>query len=97
VNNALSFFLSALTDNDDIILDWQCGVGLLFFFFLFFNVLFSLDLIHFPFFFILTYLHLIVLGDSMIACLFIQRYIVALEFDIDVLKSILLPIREPKQ
>jgi hypothetical protein len=48
-------------------------------------------------FLILTYLHFVVLGGSIIACRSIQRHIVALESDIDVLKSILLPIREPEQ
>jgi hypothetical protein len=43
---------------------------------------------------ILTLLHLFVLGGSIIACRSIQRHIVALESDIDIFKSILLPMRE---
>jgi len=46
---------------------------------------------------ILTFLQLVVLGGSVIACRSIQRHIVALESDIDVFKSILLPLREPNQ
>ena len=51
-------------------------------------------LIHF---FIFTFLHFIVLGGSIIACRFIQRHIVVLESDIDIFKSILLPMRELEQ
>ena len=39
----------------------------------------------------------LVLGGSIIACRSLQRHIIALESDIDVFKSILLPLREPDQ
>ena len=55
---------------------------------------FVLSLIHF---FILTFLHFVVLGASIIACRSIQCHIVALELDIDIFKSILLPMRELEQ
>ena len=94
-----SILFSALTDKDDILLDWQCGIGLfftsLFFISLFFTFYFlwiSFVAIHFL---ILTYSYFVVLGGSIIVCHSIQRHIVALESDSDVLKSILLPIREP--
>jgi flagellar motor component MotA len=48
-------------------------------------------------FLILTYSYFIVLGGSIIACHCIERHIAALESDIDVLKSILLPIRKHEQ
>ena len=48
-------------------------------------------------FLILTFFHFIFLGGSIIACRSIQHYIVALESDIDVFKSILLSIHEPEQ
>ena len=48
-------------------------------------------------FHVLTYLHFVVLGGSIIACCSIQRHIVVLESGVDVFKSILLPIREPEQ
>ena len=97
-----SIIFSALTDKDDIVLDWQCGVGSffisLFLMYLFSDVLNSLVFVSFPIhFLIITFSHLFVLGGSIIACRSIQRHIVALESDIDVFKSILLPIREPKQ
>ena len=43
----------------------------------------------------LTFVQLVVLGGSVIACRSIQRHIVALESDIDIYKSVLLPMREP--
>ena len=46
---------------------------------------------------ILTPFHFFPLGSSIIACRSIQRHIVALEYDIDVFKSLLLPLREPEQ
>ena len=98
----LSIIFFALTDKDNIILDWQYGVGSffvsLFFMSLFFDVLISFVLVPFPIhFFILTYLHFVVLGGSIIACRFIQRHIVALESNIDIFKSIFLPMREHEQ
>jgi hypothetical protein len=48
-------------------------------------------------FLILTYAHCLLLGGSIIACRSIQRHIVALDSDVDVFKSILLPLREPEQ
>ena len=48
-------------------------------------------------FLILTYSHFVVLRGSIIVCRSIQCHIVALESDIDVFKSNLLPIREPEQ
>jgi len=97
-----TILFSALTDKDDIVMDWQCGVGMLFmslFFILFFLALLFLFVLV-SFFFhprILTYTQLVVLGGSVIACRSIQRHIVALESDIDVYKSVLLPLREPDQ
>jgi hypothetical protein len=43
----------------------------------------------------LTFVQLVVLGGSVIACRSIQRHIVALESDIDIYKSVLLPMCEP--
>ena len=45
----------------------------------------------------LTSSHFLVLGGSIVACRSMQRHIVALESDIDVFKSILLPLHEPDQ
>lgn len=57
-----SIIFSNLTDKDNIIMDWQCDVGL-FFISLFLNVLFFLILSAFSInFCILTSLHFIVLG-----------------------------------
>jgi hypothetical protein len=105
VEKCLEFFsiiFSSLTDKDDIILDWQCSVGSfftsLFFMFLFFDVLISF--VFGPFsihFYILTYSHFVVIGCSINACRSIQRYIVTLESDINVFKSILLSIHDPEQ
>jgi hypothetical protein len=83
-------------------LDWQCAVGSfftsLFFMSFFFDVLISIVFDPFPIhFFFLTYSHFVVPGGSIIACCSIQRHIVALESDIDIFKSILLPIREHEQ
>ena len=96
-----AILFSALTDKDDIILDWQCGVGSFFFSsfshffpFGFFDFICNRFLIHFP---MLIPSHFVCLGGSIIACRSIQRHIVALESDIDVFKSILLPLREPDQ
>ena len=44
---------------------------------------------------IFTFMQLVVLGGPLIACRSIQRHIVALESDIDIYKSVMLPIREP--
>ena len=46
---------------------------------------------------ILTFAQLVVLGGSVIACRSIQHHIVALESDIDIYKSVLLPMRKPDQ
>jgi hypothetical protein len=96
-----SIIFSALTDKDDIILDWQCGVGSSFFscfshFFLLrvFDFIYNRFLIHFP---MLIPSHFVCLGGSIIACRSIQRHIMAFESDIDVFKSILLHLREPDQ
>ena len=50
-------------------------------------------------FFILTFLHFVFLGGSIIVCRSIQRivHIVEFESDVDVVKSILLPICELEQ
>ena len=91
-----------LMDKDDIIMNWQCGVGLffislnfisLFFYISFFLVFIALH-IHF---FILTFLFFWCSRGSVIGCRFIQRHIVVLESVIDILKSLLLSMREPKQ
>ena len=42
----------------------------------------------------LMFSHFVCLGGSIIACHSIERHIVALELDIDIFKSILLPMRE---
>ena len=96
-----SILFTALTDKDDIIMDWQCGVGSfffsnfsLFFLFVFLDFICNRFLIHFP---MLIPSHFVCVGGSIIACRSIQRHIVALESDIDVFKSILLPLREPNQ
>ena len=94
-----SIFLFVLTDKDDIIMNWQCGVGMfiisLLFFSLFSNILLSFVIvslsIHSHF---LTFAHLDVLGGSIIACRSIQCHIVAMESDIDIYKSILLPVQK---
>jgi hypothetical protein len=46
---------------------------------------------------LLTFPQLVVLGGSVLACRSIQRHIVALESDIDIFKSLLLPMREAEQ
>ena len=97
-----SIFFSALTDKDDIIVDLQCGLGWFFFslflMILFFIVLLIFLLVLFPIHsFMLTFSHFVLLGGSIIACRSIQCHIVALESDIDIFKSILLPMRETEQ
>ncbi len=83
---------AALTDKDDIIFDWQCGVGLSLMS-PFFSSL-SFVFVTFPFRFVsLTFSPSLLLGGSIVACRSLQRHIVALESDIDVFKSILLPLR----
>jgi hypothetical protein len=96
-----SILFTALTDKDDIIFDWQCGVGSFFlskfshfFLFGFSDFICNRFLIHFP---MLIPSHFVCVGGSIIACRLIQRHIVALGSDIDVFKSILLPLREPDQ
>ena len=65
---------------------------------LFFNVLFSFILVQFFIYFvILTLSHFVALGGSVMACRSIQCHTVALESDIDIFKSILIPMREFKQ
>jgi hypothetical protein len=90
-----SILFSALTDKDNIIMDWQSGVGM-FLISLFFILNFSSQLVSFSIFSrFLTFAQLVSLGGSVIACHSIQRHIVALESDIDIYKSVLLPMREP--
>ena len=88
-------------NKNNIILDWQCGVGLfltsLFFMSLLFDLLISFLLGSFPIHFLILIFFFVVLGGSIIVCRSIQRHIVALELDIDVFKSILLPIRKREQ
>jgi hypothetical protein len=90
-----SILFSALTDKDDIVMDWQCGVGM--FLISLFSILnLSSQLVSFSIFSrCLTFAQLVLLGGSVIACRSIQRHIVALESDIDIYKSVLLPMREP--
>jgi hypothetical protein len=90
-----SILFSALTDKDDIVMDWQCGVGM--FLISLFSILnLSSQLVSFSIFSrSLTFAQLVLLGGSVIACRSIQRHIVALESDIDIYKSVLLPMREP--
>ena len=77
-------------------MDWQCGVTMFFIFFP--NVLLSFILVPFPIHSrISTFASLVGLGGSVIACRSIQRHIVALESDIDIYKSVLLPMSEPEQ
>ena len=95
-------FFSVLTGKDDIIIDWQCDVGwffiTLFFMSLFFNVLFYFIFVSFSIhFLILIFSHFVVLRGFVIACHFIQRHIMALKSDIDIFKSVLLPMRETEQ
>jgi hypothetical protein len=83
-------------------MDWQCDVGMLFmslfFILIFFGFFVSFLLVSFSFHpCILTFTQLVVLGGSIITCRSIQRHIVALESDINVYKSVLLPMREPDQ
>src|SRR5450631_1309456 len=64
-----SIIFSALTDKDDIIMDWQCSLGLFFFsLFLmtfFFIVLFSFLLVPFSIhYLIITFSHFVLLGGS---------------------------------
>ena len=97
-----SILFSALTDKDDIIMDWQCGVGMFSIFFDFIFISFYLFVFYLLVSFsihtrILTFTQLVVLGASVIACRSIERHIVALESDIDIFKSVLLPMREPDQ
>ena len=63
-------------------------------FFLFLSFLFVSFSIHSR---ILTFAHLVVLGGSIIACRSIERHIVALESDINIFKSLLLPMCEHNQ
>jgi hypothetical protein len=95
-----SILFSALTDKNDIIMDWQCGIGVFFVSLLHhFSFLLS-DFFIFCFFQFplvvvsLTFHYLVLLGGSVIACRSIHRHIVALESDIDIFRSILLPMRE---
>ena len=96
-----SILFSALTVKDDIIMNWQCGLGWFSFSLilisLFFIVLlfFACTIFHHPL--MLTFSHFVLLGGSIIACRSIQRHIVALESDIDIFKSILLPMRVTEQ
>ena len=68
-----SIIFSALTDNDNIIMDWQCGLGWFFMLFLFMSLHFYvlLSFIFVPFsihFLMLTFSHFVLLGGSIIAC-----------------------------
>ena len=68
-----SILFSRLMDKDNIIMDWQCDIGMsfisLFFLSLFSNVSVSFVLVPFPIHSrILTFAHLVVLGGSVIAC-----------------------------
>ena len=96
-----SIIFSALADKDDILLDWQCGIGsflyslfpcLCYLCLRFFSYGFTSNSFPYPYLFAFCFL-----GNSIIACRSIQRHIVAFELDIDVFKSILLPICEPEQ
>ena len=75
---------------------WRWFVLHLFEFNLFFFLCFIfLYLLHFTFIFLFS-LFICVLGGSVIACRSIQHHMLALESDIDIFKSLLLPMREPK-
>ena len=99
VPSFFSIIFSALTNKDDIIMNLQYNVGWFFISLsLFLNVLLSFMLVPFPIhFFMLTFSHFFVLEGSVIACRSIQRHIVAFESDIDIFKSIFIPMREPEQ
>jgi hypothetical protein len=87
-----SILFSALTDKDDIVMDWQCGLGL-FSTSLIFNLSFSTTL-----FLCITTSHnliLNVLGASIIACHALQHHIVALKAAFDIFNALLLPMRDP--
>ena len=100
--NLFSILFSALTDKEDIIVDWQCGVGMFFIFLFFILIMFVFySIVYFYFiFWLFSYPHLarfVVIEGSVIARRSIQQHIVALETDIDIYKSVLLPMREPDQ
>jgi len=85
---------ATLTDKNDIIMDWQCGVGMCFLssstflstFHFIFHILYS----------ILTFLGPSPLGGSILACRSLDRHIVALESDPDIFNALLLPMRDPQ-
>ena len=96
-----SIIFFALTNKDNIIMDWQCSNGLFFislsFIFLFVFFSFFYVLIVFP---IHCYIHsfiFVVLRGFVIVCHSIQHHIVALESDIDIFKYFFLPMRKPEQ
>ena len=88
------FLLLALTNKNDIIMDWHCGAGL---YSPSSKLSFSLSILLFLNFIVLhslTCLLLDVLGDSVIACHFIQCHSVALEADSNIFNALLLPMRD---
>ena len=88
-----SILLFSLTDKNDVIMDWQCGVGthslsassLLWIFCNFFFTSFHTNLIH-----------LFALGGSIAACRSLERHIEALESDPIIFNALLLPMRDPQ-
>ena len=65
--------------------------------FLFFLVLSFIFVSFFVHSRLFTFVLFVVLGGFVIACRSIQRHIVALESDIDIYKSVLLPMRDANQ
>ena len=92
-----SIFFIALTDKDVGNVALVCSSSLCFFFSLFFLVhsfLFVSFSVHSR---ILTFGHSVLLGGFVSTCRFIQRHSVALESDINIYKSLLLPMHEHDQ
>jgi hypothetical protein len=96
-----SILFSTAMDKDNIIMDWQCGVGMFFISLFLILIFLFVSLFSICFIFhssrILIFAQLVVLRDFVIACCSIQRHIIALELDIDIYKSILLPMCEYDQ
>jgi hypothetical protein len=86
-----SILLATLTDKNDVIMDWQCGVG---------TPSFSISSLLWIFrYFCFTCfrtnnLPLFALGGSITACRSLERHIVALESDPVIFNALLLPMRD---
>ena len=88
-----SMILATLTDKDDVIMHWQCGVGthslsassLLWIFHYFVFTSFQTNLIH-----------LFDLGDLIVACRSLEQHIVALKCDPIIFSALLHPMHDPQ-